>query len=327
MPVGPHKIRPLLPHKNIAVVGISSIGPAEIIAQLEKVRHCEAVLMQQGDVSRFHEDKTLLEYIGNDQRYFYNLTLGYTNYKKLDNYFILSFSEWYFHTKKIFDPQIAQAKKFGFSCVNNRATFHRVLLGYRLYQKNLLDSMIFTQRNWQPRYSTSEQNYLDSLSEFKHYLKTLPLLYDNEPFVRIANLNRYVDHDAFTKCTCNIATESETEIYLSENNFVPLPVVTEKSYKPMLSCQVPIWLAAPGHVAYLKSMGFECMENLLPTNYDNMNTLQKIDIIVDLVSKGKDFIENFYFDHQREILHNHALMHNNTLEDITLQRIRDVIST
>jgi hypothetical protein len=92
-----------------------------------------------------------------------------------------------------------------------------------------------------------------------------------------------------------------------------------------MSGQVPIMLAARGHIAYFKSLGFEMMEDLLPAEFDQMNVPQKINAIVSIVSKGKEFIEDFYFDHLKEIQHNYQLINSNAVEKSILQNIKNIL--
>ena len=89
--------------------------------------------------------------------------------------------------------------------------------------------------------------------------------------------------------------------------------------------QVPIMFAARGHTAYLKGLGFEMMEDLLPMGYDQMPVLQKIENIIAIVTKGKDFIEDFYFNHLREIKHNYELFNSTKVEELVIKRIKDIM--
>jgi hypothetical protein len=132
-------------------------------------------------------------------------------------------------------------------------------------------------------------------------------------------------HAAYRDAYCNIATESECEEFPYYRD-INLPVITEKSYKPFASRQIPIWLAARGHLNYLKGLGFEVMEDLLPNNYDNLQTPDKVMAIVELVKQGTEFIKDFYFSHTREIQHNYELFNSDVVEKLIVQRITDTIN-
>ena len=51
----------------------------------------------------------------------------------------------------------------------------------------------------------------------------------------------------------------------------------------------------------------------------------KIENIITIVTKGKDFIEDFYFNHLREIKHNYELINSTKVDDLVLQNIKDIL--
>ena len=161
----------------------------------------------------------------------------------------------------------------------------------------------------------------------KDYLKILPVLWNN----KMDAINDHsVNHPAYRDAYCNIVTESEaaTDIELIEStvDYGHLQVITEKSYKPFISCQIPVILACKGHIRYLKSLGFEMMEDLLPSGYDDMYYLDKITAIGNLVNQGHDYIKEFYFSHVREIEHNYELVTSDKVDNLILQNIKDIIN-
>ena len=210
--------------------------------------------------------------------------------------------------------------KIGFNCLNNGTQVHRILLGYQLHQRGLLDQVLFTQNNQGPLNAL----ILNTYPNIEEYKKLLPILLpdQNDPSSKNSrDYGTYVYHYSYRDSYCNIVTESETDGF---PNCVPLEQITEKSYKPFVAKQIPIMLAGRGHIAYLKGLGFEMMEDLLPPNYDYMWTDQKISAIVDVVSRGTEFIKDFYFDHIQEINHNHELWFSGKIKQTLLQRIRDI---
>ena len=210
----------------------------------------------------------------------------------------------------------------GFNCLNNRLAVHRVLLGYYLLKKNLLNQVLFTQLINGPL----NADIFKTLPDFDQYKNTLPIeLIDSaDPTSgRVADLDIYVYHKSYHSTYCNIVTETETEdIPFSKRKDVEF--LSEKSYKPFVAKQIPLILSCRGHISYLKSLGFGMMEDLLPGGYDQMWTEQKISAIVDVVARGRDYIENFYFDHIREIEHNHELYFSGKIEQTMIQNIKSI---
>lgn len=213
--------------------------------------------------------------------------------------------------------------KFGFNCLNNRLSVPRVLLGYYLHKNNLLDQVMFTQLI---KKGTADADIFKTLPNFDQYKSMLPIeLTDclDPTSGDVSGVGIDVYHHSYHSTYCNIVTETETEdIPFSRKKDIEF--LSEKSYKPFVAKQVPLILSCRGHIAYLKSLGFEMMEDLLPPDYDQMWTEQKISAIVDIVSRGRDYIEDFYFSHLREIEHNHELYFSGKIEQTMMQNIKSL---
>jgi hypothetical protein len=322
----------ILPGASKKVVGISSQCPEDILKQLNQIKDpVDTVLLANGDVWRYFDAREeIFNHPNLQDKNVFLQTLAYTNTKVNDRCWEISYPLFYWFMQKPLDQFIPKPPKltYGFSCLNNTNNIHRTLLGYNLHKNNLLNDIIFSQNIVGDSYAitrVSQDEKILNLNNFEEYKSLLPIRYNESKDMNLNFVNDHsIDHDAYTKAYCNIVTESECEEYPYSRN-INLPVVTEKSYKPLRSGQIPITLAARGHIAYLKSLGFEMMEDLLPVGYDNMDVLQKISVIVAIVSKGTQFIEDFYFNHLREIQHNYELIKSNKVEDLILQNIKDVL--
>lgn len=254
------------------------------------------------------------------------VTVGYKNYKFGNKCWLLNWPWASFVQMKVNSKINSTARPsdltYGFGCLNNVPRAHRLLLGYYLYCNNLLDKVIFTQN-----FSNSEvlPFMFDSLPNFENYKKLLPL--STIPTNNDFKLDMWgITHPAFTQTYCNIVTTSETERIPFERN-QNVELMDEKTFKPFLSMQIPLILSGKGHLEYLKNIGFEIMDDLTPAGYDQMRTLEKINVIVDIVKKGRDYIEDFYFSHLREIQHNYELAISGTLEDKFVADIQQLINS
>jgi len=263
-------------------------------------------------------------------------TLGYTNTKYNELHYHISYPEFYFaRTKNTNILPLANNLNYGFSWLAGIFNIHRAILGHALYTENLLDKIIFSQADpsdapyiIQRIEEDLEDEYGDlSLPNWDAYKNLLPVFHSGKWSIKTRTLEegRQINHTAFKDAYCNITIESEVEEYPYSRN-INLPAVTEKSYKAFRSRQIPLIVGARGHYAYLKSLGFEMMEDLLPLGYDDMPFLQKVDAVVSTVAKGQEFAKDFYFSHLPEIQHNYELVNSDKVENLILQRIKDMLN-
>ena len=330
----------ILPGQNKKVISVGSQFPSDILKMLDtqELDSIDSVLLTNGDVWRYQEfANDIFNHVNLLGKNVFIQTLGYTNTKFSNTHWELVFPVWYWLRTKTSIPfsVLPTNLDYGFSCLNNVTSIDRVILGHNFYINTLLNDIIFSQNllNFEYTLIRIEQDLnILNLEKFYEYSKLLPIKTQHEINSVNPNFKFYkntwgftnTDHPAFTNAYCNIITESATEEYPYSKN-INLPVITEKSHKPFISKQIPLFLAAQGHLGYIKGLGFETMDDLLPAGYDNMRTLEKINVIVNIVAKGKEFIKDFYFDHIREIQHNYELAASNQVENLILQRIKNII--
>ena len=326
----------ILPGASKKIIGISSQFPEDILKTLDQITDTvDTVLLTNGDAWRYFDVRDeIFNHPNLQDKNVFLQTLGYTNTKFDAKCWEISYPLYYLRMEKAMDPFVAKPSnlKHGFSCLNNSNNIHRTLLGYWLYKKNLLGDIIFSQNIVNDGYAItriSQDTNILNLENFEEYKNLLPIRSQLEIIPvsgEFKGIQNYAipTHPAYIEAYCNIVTESECEEYPYNRN-INLPVITEKSYKPFMAGQVPIMLAARGHIDYLKGLGFEMMEDLLPMGYDQMPVLQKIENIITIVAKGKDFITDFYFNHLREIKHNYELINSTKVGDLIVQNIKDIL--
>ena len=157
---------------------------------------------------------------------------------------------------------------------------------------------------------------------FDQYQRLLPIRWKDKSITN----THYVHHDAELLTYANILTEAMVDDPgPGPGIFIPLPIMSEKSWRPFAAGQIPIFLAAIGHLPYLQSLGFETMDELYPVGFDSMPLLEKINAIVNIVKQGRDFIEDFYYAHLREIQHNHELVFSDRVDQLVVNNIKNFI--
>jgi hypothetical protein len=320
----------LLPGESKRLIDTSSMYPEDILTAIDLVdSEVDTIVLLNFDVWRYFNFEDAI--FNRTNKTIVIANLSYTSEKRTSKSYIISWPAFYFLRELDQEFYLKEENlKFGYSCLNHNPILHRLLLGYELHKKGLIDNIIFTQ-SWTDDMplGPSELMEVESLVNFNKYKDILPIVFATSDIPQDKNnwvtWSRNLLHPAYTDAYCNIVTETDMcEIPLNRN--INLPIVTEKSYKPFITKQIPIFLAAKGHIQYLKSLGFECMETLLPQNYDQFDMKDKINAIVDVVGKGKEYIRDFYFSHIKEIEHNAELVRSDKVEKIILQNIKDIIN-
>jgi hypothetical protein len=336
----------ILPGENKFVLNISS--DHEFMNKFDDLMSYDTVVLYTVDVwVHYLYDNVVRDHPQLQGKNVFVLTLGYENRRIGDHCWILSFPIWYLSRQLLqktnFVP-MPSGLEYGYGSLNNRPAPHRLLLGHELHRNELLSGVIFTQNNTQQMSSTPIKEYpageidpsltCDSIQwdmvwnapGFDQYQRLLPIRWKNQP---IRN-SHYVHHDAEQLAYANITTEAMIDdIYWVKESqsfiTIPLPIMSEKTWRPFAAGQIPIFLAAIGHLPYLQSLGFDTLDDLYPAGFDSMTMLEKINAIVNIVKQGRDFIEDFYFAHLREIQHNHELVVSDRVDQLIVNNIKNFI--
>lgn len=313
----------ILPDKNPEIINqFNGLPQDRLINQIKNSKKTSFVLITSDPWFKDYY-KNFLEFAACDQRKFYILTLEYENYWIADNIAVISFPGWYFtRTSKPFNPK-PQGLPYGVSCLNRLGNGHRLLLGIHLYQAKLLDKIIWTQ-NYSDE-NLPESGYANTLicrmDPYNEYRDLLPI---NPYESSYAENDHTTDHVAYTQAYCNIVTETAIE-YFYHDGVKAVPSITEKSFKPFISSQLPIFFASPGHYAYLRSLGFDPMEDLIG-NIDHMGTMEKCTHIRDILLRGREYFEEFYFTNLDRVQYNHQLVSSSNVDKKILQNIKDFLN-
>ena len=279
---------------NTEVIPISSDQPDDILAKLQcaKSETCNVIICQH-DVWSYGNNQKIIEWIEcHPHTKFILQTIGYTNKIHSHNFFEISLPFVY----DFIDPNEIKSctKTHDFSCINNRQAIHRLLLGYKLWENNLLGDMIYSQ-NWIKEFEWDGLSLMmtPKLPRWMEFRSQLPISWQGE----VGNFahDHSFQHAAYTQAWCNLVTETETEQF---------GTVTEKTMKPFATKQIPIFLAASGHMAYLEKHGFFVFSHLLPKNFDYASTDDKIQIIFDFVRNMQGGMADICSQYTRELQHN-----------------------
>ena len=312
----------LLPGNKKLLVDVSSQTPDSIISKIKEnnYQNYDGVVLLNIDPWRYRDNADLLDFFSqNHNQKFYIQHLGYKHSRLLPNVWEVLFNPVYhsrFITKYV-EKSIDAVK--GFGCLNRNQQFHRTWLAYQLWNNDLLDEVVYS------IYHVDEpsllRSKLESLENWDTFKQCIPIIY---PGTDVGNINDHTTNHLAYQTYCNIVTETEVE-FIDHDRSVPIPLVSEKTWKPFLACQIPLFFAAQGHLEYLKNLGFEVFDEFLPNGYDNFDTFQKADAIVEIVSRGKKWISELYFDNLDKIKHNHTLVTSQHIDQLMFDSVVDFV--
>jgi hypothetical protein len=192
------------------------------------------------------------------------------NFKQL-YYFFHGFAaqDWYrgYHALN-YDKTVVRPYKYSFISMNriiNNDRSYRIYFVSKLKELGLLDKGLVSFNvtdnvfdDWQDEVSDPNSKLSESAKQHaeKHLVNVNKLVIDRASLPGSASADIPRDQDVFW----NIVTE--TVFYYTKLH------LTEKIFKPIVSKQPFMLLAAPGNLAYLKSYGFKTFDSVIDESYD-----------------------------------------------------------
>lgn len=152
-----------------------------------------------------------------------------------------------------------QPKKYKFSCLNGTGWNHRILTYLSLINKSYFKEMVFTfgnrqhcQDNLNELILTEEEK--QEFNSLNHNIKFL----DNE----LTDIDLSVNHPAYRETYINLVTETTI------NNSTPM--LSEKTFKPIIAGQLFILIASPGAVQFLRNLDIDTFDDIIDHHYDTV---------------------------------------------------------
>lgn len=156
-------------------------------------------------------------------------------------------------------PMITNTRNYKLSCLNGTPWTHRKLSYLALSKKPYFNNMVFTFNN-RPYHHPFGQDQLtdDEQLEFNR-------LKDNVCFLEAdasIGIDTSVNHPAYLDSYVNFVTETTVR--------EGTPMLSEKSFKPILSQQLMVLFACPGSVAFLRKIGIDMFDDVIDHSYDTI---------------------------------------------------------
>lgn len=197
-------------------------------------------------------------------------------------------------------------RDFLFTSRNGRVNPHRIYTVYKLFKENLIEkgkvsALFYSGQNL----CMGELNYMDTAQVLKskidskfyesNVLPNLPITVDN--LIHFDNgfleVNGHLHHvDVFKNSYIDLVTENS---YWSDDNVYQINTMTEKTIKPFLNYQIPLFVSQKNFAHDLKNLGFDLFEDLIDLEYDTLNDENRIDRAIENLVRLKDVDLEYYF--------------------------------
>lgn len=175
-------------------------------------------------------------------------------------------------------------RQYPLSCVNGRARTHRIENWLKIRHRPWFARCLWRMNRRFDAETEQQENGLDfedpaMLDQWLAIMSTMP-----EPHGIDHTANDPAHRDAYI----NLVPESHVrtgELFVSE-----------KTFKPLISGQLGIWLAAAGTVGFLRRLGFDMFDDLIDHSYDlEPDWHRRIDMIHVALDKviDRDWFETF----------------------------------
>ncbi len=168
-------------------------------------------------------------------------------------------------------------KKYKFSCLNGTAKEHRKLLYVLLNQKHYFKDIVFTFGH-RPLTTVFPNEILLTIEEQKIY-QSLPQAVEFIDSDAIVGIDLTLNHPAYQESYVNLVTETT----------VVSPMLSEKTFKPIVAGQLFVLIACPGAIQFLRDIGIDTFDDIIDHSYDIIldtrtrinKALEQVDLLIE----------------------------------------------
>jgi hypothetical protein len=219
---------------------------------------------------------------------------------------------------------IKRKNHFLFKIRNSRQ--HRMVLLYKMATDNLLikgDWSCLTQFQFNEndvRAYINTYKFDLNIDIIRELCNSLPQVLQSEPENKHELVSAWTDY--------NITPHSDSYFYICTETFMhgDHKSLTEKVFKPLVNFQPFLFLAYPGALSLLRSLGFKTFSPFIDESYDlEQNENIRVNMIFKEINRlcnmSKDEIHEWYWGMESILIHNHRQvleLHRNETRGLTL---------
>jgi hypothetical protein len=200
---------------------------------------------------------------------YYVLSGLYKYHKSIpENSKIQFFPFWVLWASSPYAPAIADLtntfsnvpKKYKVSCLNGTQWEHRKLTYLLLSERDYFNDMVFT-FNQRPHHGILTEELSLTIEETDKFQRLPPEV----AFVNTDNvigIDLSINHPAYQEAYINLVTETTV------NNLTPM--LSEKTFKPIIAGQLFVLIASPGAIQFLRDIGIDTFDDIIDHSYDQI---------------------------------------------------------
>lgn len=239
----------------------------------------------------------------------YYLTADYTLWNNSESNNRTFFPDWYFRQRKWgienfhHTYEFSQERKYNFSCGNKSNLRSEKIINYiECYRRRRPDWLLTMYNHAHSRISDKPSQEIEGLNqeqlalwdnEIRHIIPEFA--YDIEKPEIMDNAHALM-FPLYKQAFCNLVMEHSMEV----------PIISEKSYKPFVAHQVPIFLGYTGIATALKNLGFDLFYDFIDHNlYENININRPRapENYIMRINKVHELIDNLYTGDFQDFFH------------------------
>jgi hypothetical protein len=293
---------PAVPNNSIEIQICEILEAANEIHKIKITKDCPVI---------FHYTEGDFKYLANYRQLSRLGTLLHSNFYfpegKFHNYWAYDYkSRVQFYGQEL---NFVKDIKKEFLCFNGRPDVHRWYVLQKLHDLKLLDrgQISFLNRYNQIENEINFNEFLSLYSGDPNFTvdvfqnkKTLVLDKSNND---IHKNDRTHDPELYSKTCVSLITETYADSR-------PGCFITEKSWKAIANCHLPIWIGQKGIVSAFKNMGYDVFDDIIDQSYDSLsNSKERWDaavhsllLFLDTDIDSKDSIIERLLNNQRKFL-------------------------
>lgn len=213
------------------------------------------------------------------------------------------------------DFSFTSKRNYLFTSRNGRFNSHRAYTIYKLFKEELTDNLVTALFYHDSSFNNSldyiDTEYLEKID--KDFYETeisprIPISIDNLVSWEDGgyDLKGDMHHNFdFFDSYVDLVTEN---VCNTPNNKYELVTMTEKSIKPLLYYQIPLYITQQNHAKYLKELGFDLFEDVFSLDYDSKSDVDRIDSVINLIKQKQNFdFQTFFKENKHRFLNNRNL--------------------